>query len=93
METRQLPLGNFNIFLIHIFTFEDILSRAGIIINSEREEDEISLEKEIDKTTKPESISDFSTEKLQELLTSSIEEEDYEKASKIRDELNKRKGK
>jgi len=81
-----------------IFTYEDILARAGIIINSieEEEEDEeikeLDLEAEEDKTTEPQGISTMSSSKLKKLLAASIEEEDYEKASEIRDELNKRKG-
>jgi bifunctional DNase/RNase len=84
-----------------IFTYEDILSRAGIIINSieveeEQEEDEdkkeLDLEAEEDKTTEPQRISTMSSSKLKKLLAAAIEEEDYEKASEIRDELNKRKG-
>jgi len=75
-----------------IFTHEDILARAGIIINSAREEDDLFLEEEDDKTPEPEGINNLSTPKLKKLLTAAIEEEDYEKASEIRDELKKRKG-
>lgn len=80
-----------------IFTYEDILSRAGIIINSTRKEDEkdsenLNLEEEDDKIADPQGINTFSLMKLKKILAQSIEEEDYEKASKIRDEINKRKG-
>ena len=84
-----------------IFTYEDILARAGIIINSIEEEEqqeededkkELDLEAEEDKTTEPQGISTMSSSKLKKLLAAAIEEEDYEKASEIRDELNKRKG-
>ena len=82
-----------------IFTYEDILARAGIIINSieeeeqqEEDEKELDLEAEEDKTTEPQVISTMSSSKLKKLLAAAIEEEDYEKASEIRDELNKRKG-
>ena len=75
-----------------IFTFEDILVRAGIIINSAREEDDLFLMEEDDKTPEPQGISNLSTPKLKKLLTAAMEEEDYEKASEIRDELKKRKG-
>ena len=77
-----------------IFTYEDILARAGIIINSVSEEkDEFSLEDEDDKMAEPQGINTFSLKKLKKMLAIAIEEEDYEKASEIRDELNKRKGK
>ena len=49
-----------------IFTYEDILARAGIIINSAREEDDddLFLEEEDDKTPEPEGINNLSTPKL-----------------------------
>ena len=74
-----------------IFTYEDILARAGIIINSAREDD-IELDLEEDKTTKPQAINTLNLAKLKKILATAIEEEDYEKASEIRDEINKRKG-
>ena len=77
-----------------IFTYEYILSRAGIIINSAREEDDedLNLKEEDDKMAEPQGINTFSLEKNKKMLAAAIEEEDYEKASEIRDELNKRKG-
>ena len=41
----------------------------------------------------PQAMNTFSLAKLKKLLTRAIEDEDYEKASEIRDELKKRKGK
>ena len=76
-----------------IFTYEDILARAGIIISSAKEdEDNIKLDLEEDKTAEPQGINTFSLAKLKKMLAAAIEQEDYEKASEIRDELNKRKG-
>lgn len=72
-----------------IFTYENILSRAGIIINSAKT-DSLVLDEEEDKTIESESISTYDIEKLKTLLNEAIEEEDYEKASEIRDEINKR---
>ena len=74
-----------------IFTYEDILARAGIIINSAREKDEeFSLDGEEDKTMEDDNISTFGLEKLKKLLVAAIQEEDYEKASELRDEIKKR---
>ena len=74
-----------------IFTYEDILARAGIIINSAREKDEeFSLDGEEDKTMEDDNITTYGLEKLKKLLTTAIEEEDYEKASELRDEIKKR---
>ena len=73
-----------------IFTYEDILARAGIIINSAREDEEFSLDGEEDKTMEDDNITTFGLEKLKKLLAIAIEEEDYEKASELRDEIKKR---
>ena len=79
-----------------IFTYEDILARAGIIVNSAREEDEDEdknlLDLEEDKTNEFKGIDTFSLAKLKKILATAIEQEDYEKASEVRDEINKRKG-
>ena len=78
-----------------IFTYEDILLRAGIIVNRARkqEDEEISPKRKENKIAKPKGIDTFSIAKLKKMLAKSIEVEDYERASEIRDELNKRKGK
>ena len=75
-----------------IFTYEDILSRAGIIISSSKEDvEKLKPEKKDEKTVEPQGINSFSISKLKKLLDQAIEEENYEKASEIRDELKKRK--
>ena len=78
-----------------IFTYEDILSRAGIIINSARKNDDdgLNLKNEDDKTSSPQAINTYSITKLKKILAKAIEDENYEKATEIRDELNKRQGK
>jgi bifunctional DNase/RNase len=74
-----------------IFTYEDILARAGIIINSAREKDEeFSLDGEEDKTMDDDNITNFGLKKLKKLLIAAIEDEDYEKASELRYEIKKR---
>tara|TARA_B100000287_G_scaffold338799_1_gene324863 strand:+ start:239 stop:838 length:600 start_codon:yes stop_codon:yes gene_type:complete len=74
-----------------IFTYEDILSRAGIIVNSLREKKDVSLDLEEDKSNKKKGLRSFSLEELKQMLHVAINQEDYEKASKIRDEINNRK--
>ncbi len=73
-----------------IFTYEEILVRAGIIINSSKEEDELLLKEEKEKI-EDKGLASYSIKKLEKLLQKAIEEENYEKASEIRDEINKRK--
>ena len=77
-----------------IFTYEDILKRAGIIVNSSKDKDEnLLLEEEEDKLAEEEGLTSYSIKKLERLLEKAIEQEDYEKASEIRDEIKKRKNK
>lgn len=72
-----------------IFTFENILSSAGILSDEFIDEDDD--EKEEDNTTAPENqFAALSTDELQEQLQNAIDIEDYELASKIRDEITKR---
>ena len=73
-----------------IFTYEDVLSRAGIIINPIKKE-KLSLEEEEDKIPDDNKLSSYSLKRLEKILEKAIEEENYEKASEIRDEINRRK--
>ena len=80
-----------------IYTYETILSEAGIELSDEMEE-EPDLEKELEqikpqKKEQPSSsgkLKDISMDKLKEMLDKALEEEDYERAAKIRDEINRR---
>lgn len=76
-----------------IFTYEFILSSAGIVIPEEDEdaqEDHAKAEQASEKLEGP-GYEKMSLQQLELLLDKSIEEEAYEKASKIRDEINRRK--
>ena len=78
-----------------IYTTEEILEKAGIVLDIEdKPEDAPPSEKAATTQTKPDSLSEslksLSIDELNALLEESILNEDYEKASKIRDELNKR---
>ena len=73
-------------FSCPIFTYEDILSRASILSLS-------SFDKENIKSTidhKEKKINKYSLKELQESLKQAIKVENYEKASKIRDEIKRR---
>lgn len=81
-----------------IYTYEFILASAGIIIegndflfleNIDPLSPESSPEK-IENLTKDEGFNNLSTEELQKKLQEALAEEAYEKAARIRDELNKR---
>jgi bifunctional DNase/RNase len=80
-----------------IFTFENILAEAGIVLTDEEEEEEkpeAKTEKKVkvkkETTKKGDDFKSYSIEKLNELLKDAIDKEDYERAAKIRDELGKR---
>lgn len=86
-----------------IFTYKNILDKAGIYLKAEEKqreqeekeeeiiEDEL-LKEEIDLPS--EDTTDYkkmSLEELKELLSQAVSQEDYEKAARIRDEISKRK--
>lgn len=71
-----------------IYTTETILNSAGVYLDDENELKSQPPEKEKSTGSK---WKKYSTEELEELLTEAIENEDYEKASEIRDEIKKKK--
>lgn len=75
-----------------VYTFEHILSSAGIQLEDELEEGAVEVESGEDESTEKEGneLSALTTEELNNLLQEAIDHEDYERASEIRDELNKR---
>ncbi|HSY77061.1 MAG TPA: bifunctional nuclease domain-containing protein, partial [Bacteroidia bacterium] len=87
-----------------IFTYEFILNSAGIIMDEdiakEKEKEGAVTEakatkepatKEKEKEKDDEDYKKKSLEDLKELLQKVLDREDYEKATKIRDEINRRK--
>ena len=72
-------------FSVDFYTNENILSEAGIVLTDEYEEEMAHIEK-------PEKVSmeDMPNQELEKLLNEALEKEDYEKAARIRDMLNKR---
>jgi hypothetical protein len=74
-----------------VYTFENVLTEAGIILTDEdEEEEEDDRLEEVTPIHRSDSLRDYSTEQLQTLLNEALENEDYERAAKIRDELGKR---
>ena len=78
-----------------IFTYENILSEAGIVLTDEADEDK--FEEAVEKKEKVkkdivqgDDFKNYSVDRLNELLKDAIDKEDYERAAKIRDELGKR---
>ncbi|MFC5271698.1 bifunctional nuclease family protein [Adhaeribacter terreus] len=81
-------------FNVPIYTVESVLSEAGIILSDledeEEESDETSVSSESKPVEKKEKIAETSVEDLNKLLAEALEKEDYERAAKIRDEIQKR---
>ena len=78
-----------------IFTYENILEKAGIIIEIEEydEEDKILFKELFSKETPLANFEDFkdkTVDELQKLLKIAVQNENYETAAKIRDEISNR---
>ena len=74
-----------------IFTYEHIMDSAGVIL--EEGEEEVGKDPkttEIKSNVPSGSLSSYSLDALQKMLEDVLNEEDYEKAAKIRDEINRR---
>lgn len=86
-------------FNVPIFTYESVMSEAGIVLSEEPEEEE---EEKSTRSSKRESakkgsgkpfteqLKDLTSDKLSKMLEEALQKEDYEKAAKIRDEMNRR---
>ena len=78
-----------------IYTYENILEKAGVVLKIEKEIDEKSLRKELfsdekAETTTIDDLKDKSKKELEELLKIAVQNENYESAAKIRDEISNR---
>lgn len=75
-------------FNVDFYTNENILTEAGIVLTDEYEEEMVQAE--IKKPESKTNIEDLSSTELEKLLSEALDKEDYEKAARIRDVLNKR---
>lgn len=87
-------------FKCPIYTSEEILQKSGIVIDIEEtgktkptSHKETIIEEEAEKAKSHDTskYKDMDTDALEKLLDEAVKNEEYEKASLIRDELNKRK--
>jgi uncharacterized protein len=74
-----------------IFTFENILESAGILMEDAPKKKEGSEELVSSERTRHEDLVNMNIEELQTLLNEVLEQEDYIRAVAIRDEINSRK--
>ena len=88
-------------FSAPIFTYKNILDKAGIYLNMTSEKDNVANDDDILSETeafeneipKSATVTDYSGLTLQQLydkLEQAVQNEDYEKAAKIRDEISKK---
>jgi bifunctional DNase/RNase len=95
-----------------IYTYENIMSEAGIVLSTEEEEEDEEDDEEEEKTSSQVDKSevrrveskglasdkgknkwkDYSVEQLSNMLSDAINNENYEEAARIRDEITNREG-
>jgi bifunctional DNase/RNase len=74
-----------------IYTVSEVMNEAAIVIDEESELKEGAEESEENEENGENPMESLSTATLDEELQKAIAEEDYERASHIRDEINHRK--
>ena len=83
-------------FNVPIYTNESILTEAGIVLTDDAEDEIAKLKKtsgtgeEVPAASEGEKLDKISFDKLEKMLNEALEKEDYERAAKIRDEMNRR---
>lgn len=85
-------------FKCPIYTTTEIIDRAGIVLDFEQEssdydelDDENVKEVEIEEDFSKGNLNEVNASDLKQMLEKAVGDEDYEKASMIRDEINRRK--
>lgn len=77
-------------FQCPVYTYESILSSAGILLDETSGDDENLFAEMEEDETGGETLDEQSIEDLETELSNALSNEDYELASKLRDEINKR---
>ncbi len=74
-----------------IYTFDFILESAGVVLEEAEERPSTAANQPARKERQGGTFNQYSMEALNKMLEDVLAEEDYERAAKIRDEINKRK--
>lgn len=79
-------------FNVPIFTYESVLSEAGITTSATDEDEEQELVEKSSRQPRAfgEQLKDMTVDELQRMLDEALGNEEYERAAKIRDEISKR---
>jgi uncharacterized protein len=81
-------------FSVPIFTYETILSEAGITATSTDDDDDDDDRELVSQSSRPrafgDQLKDMTLDELQKMLDDALGREDYERAAKIRDEMSHR---
>ena len=78
-------------FSCPIYTYENIMAAAGIVMEEETEVAKQMEQVEETANGTKDLYADMPVNELQEMLRNAVASEEYEKASQIRDEINRRK--
>ncbi len=73
-----------------IYTYENILSIAGVSIGNEKTSEHKEPKENIEEK-EANDLNNYTSSELEEMLIEAVENEEFEKASQIRDEINRRK--
>lgn len=73
-----------------IYTYEAIISETGVTMDEESDADLMDVSPETEEEKGDEALAEFSLEELEKMIAKAIEQEDYERASVIQKEINKR---
>lgn len=73
-----------------VYTYESILASAGILLDETEIDENDFLSESIEEPSEEDIISSHTAEELENQLNQAIKNEDYELASKIRDEIQRR---
>jgi bifunctional DNase/RNase len=73
-----------------IYTYEDILESAGIVLEGETEQEMEAVANEDEPQEKEQSLASYTVGELNSMLEEVLNDENYERAAQIRDEIKRR---
>lgn len=77
-------------FAVPIYTNENVMSEAGIVSSEDLQETPQREVSKVEKKSQKPALETHTEDQLRKMLDEALNNEDYERAARIRDELNKR---